>query len=621
LTGFLIKTRLVGVNLAVDEIFNQRMDSAVKHYSSLFALPAYNRIVAYTTVACVTGGLSSALVFHPAFESLILGFLFGFAITLITLLSNSMVALVLKGDPIYDVRRSAGLSLFSWIFWDIFTLMGVGAAVLFATEWAVKLCLLGSSVALILRFTVLYATSSMSYKRIFVAAVIQPYFGVAAYAALWLSKISIEEIILYSAYSSAICFISSFAFLSLINRVGKRIVNIPSLSIFKAFLLNWIADLNTPFEDILEELSVERDIEVSMLKFGNQKSETKVAIILPSVHPGPFKNIGSSFLPSMLKKAVEQKFNCVACVPLGLLGHDLDLASHLQNQKIIDQTLKSLEDVETFEVGATPLVRVRNGFATVCCQIFGDVGLVTFSLAPKTTEDLPQELAYYVNMVARNYGINSCMVVNAHNSINGFVEPQGVIESLKTAASLCLKETVSASKKPFRVGASTILPKNFSLKDGMGPGGITSIVVEVGPQKFAYVIIDGNNLVSGLREKIISSLNELGFSGGEVLTTDTHSVNALTLTPRGYNPVGEVIPHDILINYIKESVQEAIAKMEIVKVGHKRILIPKVKVIGKEPLEKLCMLPDETIKLAKKIIVPIFATAIAFLTLFLLTLM
>jgi len=607
--------------LAVDDIYNQHMDSAVKYYSSLFALPAYNRIVTYTTVACVAGGLSSALVFHPDFEGLILGLLFGLALTLITLLSNNLVALALRGDPIYDVRRSAGLSLFSWILWDIFTLMGGVAAALFAAEWAIKLCLLGSSVALILRFVVLYSTSSISYKRIFVASVLQPYFGIAAYTPLWLSKISIEEIIIYSAYSSAICFTSSFAFLYLINRVGKRIVNVPSLSILKAFLLNWIADLNTPFEDILEELSVERDIEVSILKFENQKSETKVVIILPSVHPGPFKNIGSSFLPSMLKKAVEQKFNCVACVPLGLLGHDLDLASQLQNQKIIDQTLKSLEDVESFEAGATPLVKVRNGFATVCCQIFGDIGLVTFSLAPKTTEDLPQELAYFVNMEARKYGINSCMVANAHNSINGFVNHKETMESLKAAASLCLRETTSTSKKPFKVGASTIMPKNFGLKDGMGPGGITSIVVEVDSQKFAYVIIDGNNLISGLREKILSSLCELGFSEGEVLTTDTHSVNALTLTPRGYNPVGEVIPHDILVNHIKEAIKEAIAKMEIVQVGYKRIVIPKVKVIGKEPLEKLCMLPDETTKLAKRIIAPIFATAIAFLMLFMLTLM
>jgi putative membrane protein len=257
----------------------------------------------------------------------------------------------------------------------------------------------------------------------------------------------------------------------------------------------------------------------------------------------------------------------------------------------------------------------------VCCQIFGDIGLVTFSLAPKTTEDLPQELAYFVNMEARKYGINSCMVVNAHNSINGFVNHKETMESLKAAASLCLRETTSTSKKPFKVGASTIMPKNFGLKDGMGPGGITSIVVEVDSQKFAYVIIDGNNLISGLREKILSSLCELGFSEGEVLTTDTHSVNALTLTPRGYNPVGEVIPHDILVNHIKEAIKEAIAKMEIVQVGYKRIVIPKVKVIGKEPLEKLCMLPDETTKLAKRIIAPIFATAIAFLMLFMLTLM
>ena len=79
------------------------------------------------------------------------------------------------------------------------------------------------------------------------------------------------------------------------------------------------------------------------------------------------------------------------------------------------------------------------------------------------------------------------------------------------------------------VGAATVYPKEFTLKDGMGAGGITATVVQVGKQKTAYVVIDGNNMISGLREKILAALTSVGFDESEVFTTDTHAVSALVV--------------------------------------------------------------------------------------------
>ena len=51
---------------------------------------------------------------------------------------------------------------------------------------------------------------------------------------------------------------------------------------------------------------------------------------------------------------------------------------------------------------------------------------------------------------------------------------------------------------PFRVGSASVFPTEFTLKGGMGAGGITAIVVEVENQKTAYIVIDGNNMIPGL---------------------------------------------------------------------------------------------------------------------------
>ena len=284
-------------------------------------------------------------------------------------------------------------------------------------------------------------------------------------------------------------------------------------SLLKAFLLDWIMDLNAPLEELLENLGEEQDVEVSLMKFGSSKP--KAVMVIPSVHPGPFKNVGSSALPSMLKSALQKKLNCVVCVPHGLFGHELDLASQAQNQKLINRILEST-DFEAAGAKATPFVTFSNGAATACCQIFGKFVFVSFTLAPKTTEDLPQDLGLYVREEAEKRGLTCSGVVNAHNSIDGVANMQESLDELKAVAVACLEKAVLQERVPFQVGAATVIPEEFTIREGMGPGGITTIVVKVSKQKTAYIVIDGNNMVSGLREKVLLALHSLGIDDGEI---------------------------------------------------------------------------------------------------------
>lgn len=597
---------------------NQYLDKAVKHYSSLFKLPSYKRIVLLLAVLCAICGVLSTLSFIPSLFGVACGLLLSFALFSMTLFLNYfLMRFVLKRDPIYDLRRTAALSLFCWALWLLFTFMGYAVASFMAfPQWSVRFCLLGFSAVLTFRIIVLYSTSSISYQRFLPASILPPFACLIPLMLLWwLNNVNAAAILVFSIIALAVASASSFFFIFFLNSIGKRFIGEKAIPIFRAFLLNWVADLNAPFESFLEKLSEEYDVEVSILKF--ESSKTKVFILVPSVHPGPFKNVGSSFLPFMLKTALEQKFGGVACTPLGLLGHELDVASQSHVKKIVACTLESA-DFEVKEAKATPFIKVSNGLATACCQIFGKTALISFSLAPRTTEDFPQELGKFVQVEAKKLGLKSCIVVNAHNSINGVLDIQTALGSLKQVAVACLKEAVSMRYTPFKVGVVTLMPSEFSLKEGMGPGGITVVAVEAGSQRAAYVVVDGNNMVSGLREKILDALRPLGFVEGEVFTTDTHAVNAVTFNERGYHPVGEVISHVKLIGYIVEAAKNALANMEPAKSGYTRTLIPDVKVIGREPLEKLCVLTDKVIQTAKWIIVPLFGAAFLVLMLILL---
>lgn len=604
-------------SLAIGNSLNQSIEKAVKRYSALFRVPSYSKSLLFLALCCMSGGILSTILLFPLLTVLTKGLLLGFSFFLMTLLFDYIVAkIVLRKNSIYNLRRTTVLSFFSWILWLFFILVGVIISRTFGSLWQIRFTLFGFSVALILRLLVLSATISMSYKQLLASSILQPLSCMILFMPYW-SGVNYFNLSLFIFFSLIVSFLSTSAFIFFLNRVGDKTLGIAALSLFKAFLLNWILGLNAPFEELLEKLGREQDVKISLVKF--DASKTKAVIAVPSIHPGPFKNVGSSLLPSMIKTAIEQKLDCVACVPHGLLGHEHDLASQIQNQKIIKWLVASAS-FDTHEAEATSFLTCTNGLATACCQRFGKLVIISFTLAPHTTEDLPQELGQFVQKEAERLGLTQCVIINAHNSIDGVTDDQKILDSLEDVAVRCLEKIASLTTLPFQVGAATVTPREFSLEDGMGPGGITVVVIKVGKQETAYVVIDGNNMVSGLRESILSVLCSQSMTGGEIFTTDTHSVNALILTGRGYHPVGEAINHEKLIDYIKEATLVALSRLESAKTSALTITVPQIKAIGEEKLEALCLLIDRTVQKAKEISIPIFATT-GLLLMFLLTLL
>ncbi|MEM3705228.1 MAG: DUF2070 family protein [Candidatus Bathyarchaeia archaeon] len=558
---------------------------------------------------CVAAGSFFGLLFSPFPSNLLWGLLLSVLLLFVTTIldyANSM--LILRGDTIYDIRRTTALSIFSWSVWLFFIFLGSVFSLLLGEIWGVKLCLLGFSAVVMFRLTVLLSTSPSSSKKLFMASLINPLSCCFLFMAMWASTDAsiVFPFITFLAPAVAISIASSVLFTYLINQVGVKVIGFSGLSIFKAFLLNWITNLNEPFEKILEELGENRDVKVDLIEFCSKQPKTLV--VVPSVHPGPFKNVGSSLLPSMIKKSLEETLKCTVCVPHGLLGHEFDLASQLQNEKMIRSIIENV-CFDAFEDKASPFIKTSDGKATACCQIFGKTAFIAFTLAPKTTEDFPQELGTLVYQEAKKLGLDHCIIVNAHNSIDGTLNMDEMLVSLKNVASSCLEKAVSLKRLPFEIGAATIFPKEFSLGDGMGQGGITVVTVKVGKQKTAYVVIDGNNMVSGLREKTLSALRLIGVDEGEIFTTDTHSVNAIVLNERGYHPIGEAINHEKLIAYITEATKKALDNMERVAAACRTITVSNVRVIGESLLTKLCLLIDTALKRAKATVIPIFATS------------
>jgi putative membrane protein len=594
------------------------MRRTVEHYSSLFTLPSLPKIILALGVLCVLGGVSATIRLPHLPEILLPGLCFGLSLLVVALLSDFIVSRsTMRTDPIFNFRRCSALTAFSWLIWLSLALLGGMIAILVGSRdlW-VRMFVLGFGSVLTLRLVVLSAASTAGYVGVLGASILQPALSVIAFLLfnpLLGYTASGSLLVQFPSFSILISVVIVFLFTFMLDRMGKTAVGIASLSLFKAFLANWIADLNAPLERVFEKLGIEKDVNVSLLGFRAQNN-MKAIIAIPACHRGPFKNVGSSLLPYLIQDALANKLRCEVSVPHGLFGHETDLSSQSQNARVLDGILNAANFLSSSGREATPFVRVQKNHASGSCQVFGECAIFTLTLAPETTEDLPEELGYMIADKAEKAGVSNVMVINAHNSIAEASSLKSSVDSLVEAASASLEKALGSRRRSFEIGAATVIPKDFGVKDGMGPGGITVLVVKVADQKTAYVTLDGNNMVSGLRETILSTLSELGIIEGEVLTTDTHAVNGVVQTARGYYPVGEAVEEGKLIDYVKHATAAALNQMEPAEALWAEGTVADVKVIGKKQIEQLCLLAEETLSRAKKLAVFLFPLAGLMLT-------
>lgn len=576
------------------------LNEAVSHYNSLFTVPSHTRIVVYLFLSGVIGGALTFVISQPSLTNLIQGAVFGFFTLALASLFSDIVAwlAVIKNDIILNLRRSSALSLVMCYIWVTTLIVGSAAGK------TVNAFLLGFSVVLAVRFLVISSISSLTIKKGLLASFFQPVFCFLVASIFW-DLISTRYIFAVTA-TSLILLASVSIFLKIIDRYGEKKIGLGALSLFKAFIADWMADVNRPLEELFDKLSYTDSVLITTLGFKGE-NRVKAIISVPALHPGPFKNVGSSVLAFQIQQILEREKHAIVCVPHGTSGHELDLVSQAENEKVLRKVLE-LSNFYNFTEKATRLIRVAVDSAKATSQIFGDCAFITLTCSPKVMEDIPREMGLKIVNKGKEAGLSAVAVVDAHNSIEGkeLSLSNEDRENLQKAAEQALFLALKAPREKFEIGAAKVTPKDFTLAQGMGPGGIVTIVVKVGEQRTAYVVVDCNNLVSGLREKILNLLSELGMSDGEILTTDTHMVNGITLVKMGYHPLGEVISHQRILGYVKEATQLAMEDLQEAAVAWNTGEAHQVKAIGSKHLKELALLVDSTAKLTKRLALTIF---------------
>lgn len=352
------------------------------------------------------------------------------------------------------------------------------------------------------------------------------------------------------------------------------------IPLFRAFVYAWAEQHNGPLEEQLAEISESARLEVDELAFTDPFGVHLGGLVAPYIHPGPFRNVGSSGL----SLALTDGLNAGETVVLhGVSSHERDAVRSGDMNRIVS----ALKDAETGKPNAscTPMARAEVQGAKASCQIFGETALFTLTLSPKSHDDIPDTVKDRVREAASARGLGA-VVVDAHNCLNHEdLLNEKDVENLVTAAGEALENAVSLPKGPFKVGISRVHPSEWGLNEGMGPCGIAAVVVETDAGKSAYIVFDTNNMIQGFREELLGHVASLGYINAEAMTSDTHLVNAIGATDRGYHPAGEAMEHAKVLSYIDELL--ATAKPRHAEASFKRVAVDDVPIIGHKGIELL----------------------------------
>ena len=537
-----------------------RIKKTTPYYNAVrrVAFPSTNKILISLFSADIVGVTLAFLIADPTVHGLLRGFLAGFTVFLVPTLVSALLSAyaLVPGDPLFFPRRVLALSFFGNVVFVFIMLIGAALSrvpgILPFPSHAFYLALFA---VLPLRSMAVFSMSTESLTRRALFAVSDA-LACAIGLALFL-RTGFAALATSLALAVVVSFVFSFVFLTYVERRGMQALGASPLRIFRAFLRDWLDGSFSTFESYLDLFGVDSSINLCVLSFRSKTSKkVKATLIVPNFHPGPFLNVGSSALPYMIKRVVESITGGVAAVAHGVSGHQLNLVSQHENEKVIAKIQSMLNSPESgSQVGR--IVRATAGSATATCQVFGKSALVTMTVAPEDTEDIDLEVGELLRKSARGF-FKDVAIVDAHNSLGKVtLMSRDKLNDLAESAKLAMKAARSMKLRSPSLGVGQSIPDGVSLREGMGSGGIVVFWLKLGDEPFAYAVFDSNNMATGLREMILNVLKEMGAADAEVLTSDTHMVNGITSAKLGYYPIGAATDPQVIIDSVKRAADDA----------------------------------------------------------------
>lgn len=363
----------------------------------------------------------------------------------------------------------------------------------------------------------------------------------------------------------------------LIDRPLYRAFRIRGLEFLNAFIAH-LTDGDKGMEDFFRGIGQEAWIpQVSI--FLRREGRKDVILTIPNVHPGPMGEIGGGNLPAILRSRFPEEM----MVAHGCATHDYNLVSQAEIDKIVEAVDKTRSSLRWDNLASRP-GRIEFGTVSLLYQRIGDLLLMVSTRSPDKTEDIDFGIGHAIicegHRVTPHVGF-----IDAHNCLGEEIDV--ILPGTKTAheyftaAVTAMDRWTNEPLFPLKTGYAHIdLP--YTREEGIGDIGLQVLVTDTGNTITAYVLIDGNNMAHGVRERIRDAALGL-VDEAEVMTTDTHVVNTIS----GKNPVGMQVSPDDLVSYVIEGVEQALGDRFETEAAGSTAMCERVIIFGSDSIAQL----------------------------------
>ena len=590
----------------------------ISRFVGIFSKSLPNKYVLFITLlflSIIIGILSIAIINHTAllhniFYIIITGSLIGLiAIAIPSLFTISIIKLVNRKITLKHVFFLILISLF--IYFIFFIISNI--VYLFTNAYVASLTIILGNILVFSEWFFLAKIILGMKKKAIIISLVQPTFNLLLYAPasnfLFKIAIPINSLMLKFYLGVSVFIIISYLILYLFDKPMKRSLGFNTFETFSNLFQNWMFDINIS-NMFGEKFGEYRVVETNTIILRGKKNKLKAIFFAPDIHYGPFSTIGGSNFPYLLEAYANSKYKVPTFIMHSAVNEDLNPVSSLQISRLkecMDLAIKNAKYTRNTDVGFfTASLRDSHLIAFD----FGTTAMVSFSRAPKVTEDIASDAREALkNLLLAKF--KNPILLDTHNSryeTASAAELKGIQLNSKYykdyANAINLLKEIVRGKLKVGIGSAEFYYSLGKPKD-LAPGNINVAIFSFDGRKqyrHALILFNANNMSPTLREQVLNHITTKYNLTAEVYTTDTHYVNSISESAK--NVFGNYTNFSLFKDVLDKAIDAAVSDISDVKIYYNKNELNKFLVWGSNIREKLFTVLNSILSTAK-IIIPL----------------
>jgi len=444
-----------------------------------------------------------------------------------------------------EYSKSLHMSFFGSVLWLITVVAGILGAMIISKELSLFYIAIGMFIFSSFRIGIMTTSLGISLKKSCILCFVQPLamFLVLIPIDMWSVLYNVETLVFGIVFLTVAVFWSYFT-----DRTGLPGIK-STHKLLQAYLQSVSRSDPSEMESIILETSKPLQISTSQVRFHTDDAKNDFRMVLPDIHPGPFHPVGGSDIPYQIYKTM----NSSAMVLHSVSDHSLNLPSQHDVKAYLDGLLQS--SVSTKGLTCTEPVTAQINKARVVGIRFDSTAILFLSLSPHGMEDVPLFIKTEIEQIAKNRNFHNVFVVDTHNAMGGEISRDDSQDMLSAAKSV-LDILITKTGHPLQYGYANSKSMNIQTDDLAG-GGIGILCLAFAKKKYFLCWADANNIENGIREKIVTHLQNNGYNLVEMFTSDTHFTTMGVRNRNGYYQLGIITKPERLANWCLSIAREA----------------------------------------------------------------